>query len=56
MRGVAQQAVREVLLGLERGVRLWTVVGETEDAKTSRGEGCVGVAEEADLLGACEAC
>ena len=51
MRGVAQQAVREALLSLERGVGLRAVVGEPKDAEAGRSEGCVRVAEETHLLG-----
>jgi hypothetical protein len=41
------------LLRLEGGVRFGAVVGETVNAVAGRGKGRVGVAEEADLLGAC---
>ena len=51
MRGVAQQAVREALLGLERGVGLRAVVGEPEDAEAGRSKGYVRVTEETHLLG-----
>jgi hypothetical protein len=53
--GVAQECVGQLLLGLEGGVCLWTVVGEAVDAVAGGGEGLVGVTEEASLLGACRA-
>jgi ABC-type taurine transport system ATPase subunit len=54
LRGIAQQCVREILLGLERRVGLGAVVGESVDAVAGGSKGRVGVAEEADLVGACD--
>jgi hypothetical protein len=51
--GIAQQCVREFLLRLEGGVRLGAVVGKAIDAIAGRGKRVVGVAEKADLGGAC---
>lgn len=42
----------KLLLLLERGVRLGRVGAETVDGETLCGERVVGVAEEADLVGA----
>jgi hypothetical protein len=51
--GIAQQCIRKVLLRLEGGVRFGAVVGEAKDAVAGRGKRRVGVAEKADLSGAC---
>lgn len=48
---IAQQAVREVLLDLKRGVRFGAIVGKPKDTETGCGEGRVRVAKEADLSG-----
>ena len=54
LRRVAEQAVRQILLSLEGGVRLGAVVREAEDAETSCGQRRVRVAEKTDLCGTCK--
>ena len=49
---VAQERVRQLVLGAERGVGLARVAREPEDGEARLGEVLVAVAEEADLLGA----
>lgn len=51
--GVAEKGVRQLLLLLEGRVGLGRVRAETEDGESVCSEGCVCVAEEAYLLGAC---
>lgn len=53
LRWVAQQAIRELLLGLEGRVGLGAVIGKTKDAEAGRSKGLVRVAEEANLGSAC---
>lgn len=51
--GVAEEGVGQILLGLEGGIGLGGISGETVDGQSGRSQMCVVVAEQADLLGAC---
>lgn len=53
LRRVTEEAVRQILLSLEGGVRLGAVVGEAKNAETSCSQRRVRVAEKTDLCGAC---
>jgi hypothetical protein len=53
--GVAEECVRQLLLGFECRVRLGAIVGQTKDVEARCSEGRERVAEEADLGGACDA-
>jgi hypothetical protein len=50
---IADQRVGQVLLGLERCVGLGAIGGQSVDREAAGGQGLVGVAEEACLLGTC---
>jgi hypothetical protein len=53
--GVAEECVRQFLLGLEGCVCLGAIIGEAKDVEARSSEGRERVAEETDLGGACGA-